>query len=376
MKFLKTLFKRNAVAPASGIDAAVKSAVDAALAEREAWLRDLLGREVDRVDAEGRPILTPLAIRLRDIDILALNIKYFGYELAKRLAADLPPRSDVSFRPIGLTCKPATQADLESDWCAYWASELKVPVIFHRKLWELCFLLQVLAERGCMVAGTRGIGFGCGEEPIASYLASRGVECLVTDLAAESAGTAGWRDTNQHLGSRDVAFKADLVSQATFETHVRHANVDMNAIPADLTGFDFCWSICALEHLGSIDNAMDFIVNALDTLRPGGLAVHTTEFNFLDTGKTLDNWPTVLPQRRHFEALAERLKRDGHDVAPRDFDVGARPLDRFIDVAPYPGDPGRTLETMGAAAESHHLKISVDGFATTCFGLIIRKADA
>lgn len=348
---------------------------DDARIEREAWLRDLLGRELDKVDAEGQPILTALAMRLRDIDILALNVKYFGYELAKRLAADLPPR-ETDYRPVGLTCKPATQVDVESDWCAYWAGQLKVPILFHRKLWELCFVLQCLAERGCMEPGRRGIGFGCGEEPIASYLASRGVICLVTDLAEDSAAASGWRDTKQHLGSLDLAFKPELVSRDDFAARVTHANVDMNDIPADLSDFDFCWSICALEHLGSIEKGMDFIVNALNTLRPGGVAVHTTEFNFLEDGKTLDNWPTVLPQRRHFEALAERLKRMGHEVAALDFDVGRKPLDRFIDVPPYPGDPDRSLEIMGACADSHHLKISIDGFASTCFGLIIRKAAA
>jgi len=30
-------------------------------------------------------------------------------------------------------------------------------------------------------------------------------------------------------------------------------------LPADLTGFDFCWSICALEHLGTIAQGLDFI---------------------------------------------------------------------------------------------------------------------
>ncbi len=56
------------------------------------------------------------------------------------------------------------------------------------------------------------------------------------------------------------------------------------------------------------------------TLKPGGLAVHTTEFNFLDEEHTIDNWPTVLYQRAHFERLAEALRADGHRVAPLDFD--------------------------------------------------------
>ncbi|MCI4677319.1 methyltransferase domain-containing protein [Rhodoblastus acidophilus] len=341
-----------------------------------AWLDDALRRNVANVDDQSRPNLSALALRLRDIDILALNIKYFGFELARRLAAELPPRQDAAYRPVGLACKPSTQADLESDWCAHWCAQLRIPVVFHRKIWEFCFLLQALAESGQLAPGRRGLGFGCGEEPIASYLASRGVQATVTDLQSEEAAAAGWRDTGQHLSSLEQAYKDYLVPREAFDALVSHRSVDMNALPDDLAGHDFCWSICALEHLGSIEKGMDFVVNSLRTLKPGGVAIHTTEFNFLDNGRTLDNWPTVLPQRRHFEALAERLRADGHEVAPLDFDIGEKPLDRFIDVPPYPGDPSGKLETMRAQHDSTHIKLSIDGFASTCFGLIVRKARA
>ena len=79
----------------------------------------------------------------------------------------------------------------------------------------------------------------------------------------------------------------------------------------------------------------------------------------------------MLPQRRHFEALAERLRARGHTVAPLDFDVGSKPMDRFIDVPPFPGDG--VLERMGAAGDCRHLKLAIDGFASTCFGIIVRK---
>ena len=342
--------------------------------EKEAWLEAMLRRHLSPVDETGRPNFSALAMRLKDIDILALNIKYFGFELARRFASELPPRENLAYRQVGLTCKPSTQQDLESDWCAYWCSQLKIPVVFHRKLWEFCFLLQALAERGLLEPGRRGLGFGCGEEPVASYLASRGVHVAVTDLQGEDASASGWRETGQHLSSLELAFKPYLTSREAFDNLVSHRFVDMNAIPAELVDYDFCWSICALEHLGSIEKAMDFVINALRALKPGGVAVHTTEFNFLDNERTLDNWPTVLPQRRHFEQLAERLRAEGHDVAPLDFDVGDKPLDRFIDVAPYPGDPSGKLEIMRAHHHSNHLKLSIDGFASTCFGLIIRKA--
>ena len=323
-------------------------------------------------DAQSRPNLNPLRFELRELNALALNVKSFGYELARALAGALPAREHLSPAYVGLGCKPSTQADMESDWVAYWLGELKVPVVFHRKLWEYAYLLQALSDAGLLRPGAKGLGFGCGAEPIASYLASRGVETLVTDVAPEATAANGWTESGQHAASRDTAFHAHLVDGAAFEALVAHRSVDMTAIPEDLADFDFCWSICAFEHLGSIEAGLAFVKNAMRTLKAGGLAVHTTEFNFLDDERTLDNWPTVLFQRAHFERLADELKVLGHAVAPLDFDTGAKPLDRFIDVPPYEHDWGAAVRAH-FGGESRHLKLSIDGFPSTCFGLIVTR---
>jgi SAM-dependent methyltransferase len=322
--------------------------------------------------ADSHPNLDPLWIELRELTNLALNVKSFGYELARSLAAALPPRSGIEPRRVDLACKPSTQADLESDWAAYWLGEIKVPVVFHRKLWEYAYVLQALYDNDLLRPGARGLGFGCGTEPIGSYLASRGLDALVTDLEPEAMAAKGWRDSDQHAATREAAFHAHLVDSASFEARVSHRFVDMTAIPEDLTGFGFCWSICALEHLGSIENGLAFVKNAMRTLRPGGVAVHTTEFNFLNDERTVDNWPTVLFQRAHFKRLADELEALGHQVAPLDFDTGTKPLDRFIDVPPYEHNWGPAMRAH-FGGESRHLKLSIDGFASTCFGLIVTR---
>lgn len=323
-------------------------------------------------DEKSAPNINALSYKLRNLDALALNIKFFGYELAKSLAAELPVRTDLTPNPVGLKSKPSTQADLESDWAAYWCGQLQVPVVFHRKLWEFTYLLQAIWERGLLVEGSRALGFGCGVEPVPSYLASKGIDVTVTDLAPEASADLGWTTTNQHTASIDHAFKPDLVTRELFDRHVRLSYVDMNAIPPDLQGYDFCWSICALEHLGSIAKGLDFIENSLATLKPGGVAVHTTEFNFLNDDETIDNWPTVLFQRSHFIALAERLRAAGHHVEDLDFAVGNKPLDRFIDIPPWEHDMSPYVQ-QNWGGDHTHLKLSIDGFVSTCFGLIIRK---
>lgn len=327
---------------------------------------------LDRLNEDGSPNLGRLNLAVRNGDLVNLNLKFFGYELARQLVASLPVREGTMARHVGLACKPSTQLDMESDWVAHWLAELGVPLVFHRKLWELAYLLQALHEHGCLAPGARGLGFGVGEEPVPSYLAARGVAVTITDLDPAAAQASGWADTNQHAASHDQAYREHLVDRAAFDRLVGFRVADMNAIPADLSGYDFCWSICALEHLGSIERGLAFIENAMATVRPGGVAVHTTEFNIDPRGRTIDNWPTVLFKREHFLMLADRLRAAGHDVAPMDFDIGDKPMDRFIDLPPWSHDmPDEWQAWHGQGA---HLKVAFDGFASTCFGLVIRKA--
>lgn len=323
------------------------------------------------VNPASQPNINALATIAREIEPLSLSIKQFGYSLARQLAQAVPPPVNTQPRHVGLHSKLSVQADIESDWAAHWCEVMGTPIIYHRKLWELCFVLQALYEGDVIRHGARALGFGCGTEIIPSYLAARGVSVTATDLPIDDASSLGWVATNQHTEHLDQAFHPHLVGRDQFDALVSLRYVDMNAIPDDLAGYDFCWSICALEHLGSIQQGLDFIANSLKTLVPGGISVHTTEFNIRGDGPTIDNWPTVLFQRQHFVELAERLTAEGHSVAPFDFSLGSQPMDRFVDVPPWqhqlPADMNAWL------GDSAHLKLSVDGFVSTCFGIIVKR---
>ena len=339
------------------------------MSETDDHLRALLKLVRD----DGAPNISALWEVAKDLTAIKLNLKFYGYELARRLEAALPVR-DVEGPPpaIKLGSKPSTQADIASDWAAYWCAKLKTPVIFHRKIWEFAYVLQALHAHGVLRPGARGLGFGCGEEPIPSLLASYGIDVTVTDLSPEKSQDLGWKDTAQHTRSLEAAFKPHLASREAFDRHVSLKYVDMNAIPETLRDYDFCWSICAFEHLGSIEKGMAFMENAMNTLRPGGVSVHTTEFNFMNDEETVDNWITVLFQRKHFIELATRLGAAGHAVMPLDFDVGADPMDKFIDMPPFVNE----LENSSIASwakGAHHIKLVVDGFPATCFGMVVIK---
>lgn len=323
------------------------------------------------------PNIIDLWRALKDIPIIKLNIKNFGYELARQLQPRLESL-DCSSEPQlhNLISKPTTQSDMESPWFRYWCSQIQAAPIYHRKLWEFAFLLQALYEHGILQQGYEGVGFGCGQEPLASYFASKNMKVLVTDLAPEQVVGLGWAESGQHATSLEQAFHPNVVSREMFDSNVRHRYVDMNHIP-DFDGkrFDFCWSVCAMEHVGSIKKGLDFVENSLRVLRPGGIAIHTTEFNYLSERKTIDNWPTVLFLKTHFEELAIRLAKSGHKMLGPDFEVGDGVLDKFIDIPPYsPGEGWLSPEQWTDSNQAGHLKLAVDGFACTCFGIIIRKA--
>ena len=134
----------------------------------------------------------------------------------------------------------------------------------------------------------------------------------------------------------------------------------MNAVPADLTGFDFAWSSCALEHLGTLAAGMDFVVAQMACLRPGGVAVHTTEYLVSSNDATVEAGGTVFYRRRDIEGLVQRLRRAGHDV-DMDYSLGSTPEDVHVDVPPY---------------TDVHLRTELAGYVTTSLALIVTKGDA
>jgi hypothetical protein len=111
-------------------------------------------------------------------------------------------------------------------------------------------------------------------------------------------------------------------------------------IPDDLRGFDFCWSVCSLEHLGTLGAGLDFIENSLKTLVAGGVAVHTTAFNVHSNEGTLETGPTVAYRERDLLEFRDRLEAKGHEVAAFDLSKGDGLFDRYIDVPPYGEEPG------------------------------------
>jgi hypothetical protein len=95
------------------------------------------------------------------------------------------------------------------------------------------------------------------------------------------------------------------------------------------------WSSCALEHLGSLEEGINFVVNSSRLLKSGGIGVHTTEFNVASNNSTLTGGPNVIYRKRDIEELDYILRKQGMCLEEMDFRAGITPDDRQYDVPPY-----------------------------------------
>jgi hypothetical protein len=238
---------------------------------------------------------------------------------------------------------------------------LKIKPVLHRKNWEWAYIIQSLWENGFLKEGSRGLCFGVGKEQLPALFAAMGCEITATDLGINSGESKAWQKGNQHIG-KDVQLlnHSQICPDDVFIKNVHFRNVDMNAIPADLRNFDFNWSSCALEHIGGMQKSLDFIINQLDTLRSGGLAVHTTEFNLTSNNRTANDPGGCVLRKRDILGIVEELEKLGHYVYPLDLRRGCLAGDSYVDLPPYQSHPV-------------HLRLLVSAYAATSIGLIIRK---
>lgn len=249
--------------------------------------------------------------------------------------------------------------DLYTDWYKRWCGELKEEPKLHRKQWEFVYVMQTLWERGCIRKGKKGLVFAVGTEPGPSIFANYGCEILATDIQPEKGTELGWTTGNQLCFGLESLNIRGLTSDETLQEQVSYQAVDMNDIPDDLVDFDFNWSSCSFEHLGTIEKGLKFLKSQMKTLKPGGWAVHTTEYNISSNDMTLDNSSTVIFRRRDLEKVIAELRDEGHFVEELDCSLGGMPEDFMVDLEPH--------------QQTVHIKLQVDKYVVTSIGLIFRK---
>lgn len=257
------------------------------------------------------------------------------------------------------------RSHFRSNWLAVWADRLGFPppaeAHLHRKVWEWCAIGQALFERGVLRPGKRGLGFAVGTEPLVSAFSQLGAEIEATDLAHGPTAET-WSATNQHAASKDVLFRPELVDRELFSKNVTFRHADMNDLSQfDKSSYDFLWSSCAIEHLGSLERGFSFVEHALDLLRPGGVACHTTEFNVSSLVETIEVGDSVIYRESDVRGLDRQLRKRGCCIESLCFDIGDDRDDVIFDAPPYGAHGGP------------HIKLALEGHIATSMLLICRR---
>jgi SAM-dependent methyltransferase len=272
------------------------------------------------------------------------------------------PAIPMVLRPPSLaepTSQLCTEAQFHESLYAELCKELGMkPTFMHRKPWEFIWILAVLRHQGLLKKGVRALGFGVGKERLPSYFAKLGMDVMATDAPPAIIKGQGWDTTGQHAAGWEQIWRRSIVRRAQFEKHVSFAFTDMNNIPESFKNFDFCWSACCFEHLGSIENGLDFVRNSLETLKPGGFAIHTTEFNLTSNDDTFESPGLALFRRQDIERLYGRLIEEGHKPWAINLFPGSGKVDSYVDLPPF---------------STPHLKLQVNRYVTTSIGLVVQK---
>ena len=286
---------------------------------------------------------------------VAANSARMAYYYAPVLEEEQPPTLK---EPVSQVC---TQIQIESGLGSKWRIRLGLlenePL--HRKIWEYLYVCETLEQYDLLKPGCKGIGFGVGQEVLPYYFASQDVDLLATDLGMDEVNKAAWVDTGQHGSALQPHMFPAICSAETFNQHITYRDVNMNAIPEDLQQgqFDFSYSCCSLEHVGSIELGLQFMINSLKCLKPGGVFVHTTEYNCSSNDQTLMSGETVLFRRQDILELQRRVEELGYTMR-LNLHTGDMPVDQFVDVPPY-------------SQRRIHLKLELGQYVTTSIGITI-----
>jgi len=153
-------------------------------------------------------------------------------------------------------------------------NELREPPRFHRKQWEFAMIFLALKKYGLLKSDKFGLSLGGGKERVLYAIARQIRQLVVTDLyEQETTWDCAKTDDPDRFIKTDKPFEVDDSKLKALRMDMRHLDF------ADNT-FDFCYSSCAIEHIGVYDDFLQHLNEVHRVLKEGGLYVFTTEFHF------------------------------------------------------------------------------------------------
>ncbi len=269
--------------------------------------------------------------------VLAVVITAKQLRNARQLEGGDHRNLGVAVRSLRLLGDPQTTGLALSSVCnpAHWQhpfwqqclQSLGLPDSQHRKLWEWVHGISGLARLGCLRPSVHALGIAAGHEPVIYWLANRVAKVYATDLYRGSFASSE--------ANPDVLHNPDRYATCPYPRERVHF-FPMSGTDISLANetVDLIFSFCSIEHFGSRANSRRSLQEMARVLRPGGVAVVSTEVLLND----------IEPQEEIFspwELYEELIAPSGllliGDIAPADLSTYfADPVDMSNVLAPKP----------------------------------------
>jgi SAM-dependent methyltransferase len=225
-------------------------------------------------------------------------------------------------------------------------------------------ILSALRAEAVLHAGSRGLSMGGGRERLLYAVARHVGRLVVTDLYG---GGSGWEeartDDPREFIEAHMPFPVDAA-------RIEARRMDMRQLEFEPDTFDFCYSSCAIEHIGGRDDFLGHLKEAHRVLKEGGTYVLTTEFHY--GPETIE-----LPGNYLFSGsyLSELFAESRFAVAPL-FDAG---LTRHRANVPLPANlpsfrPATDALTGRLLEELPHLQLLRGACPFTSAVFVLKKA--
>jgi hypothetical protein len=309
-----------------------------------------------------------------DVELIEQTRLLLRINLSEHNAAYKPPLFS------SLECHAPSQKQCESPEFLHWANLITrgdsevgpdlpcrwggtFPNFSYRKLWEWAQILEVAKIADVLGPNKSALGFAVGQEPIPAILAKYGVKVLASDAPTEK--SKAWIPSGEHMNDLSDLLHPEIVPDEIASKNISILPIDMNYIPENLGTFDFIWSSCAMEHLGTPELGLEFLVNTLNLLNPGGVSCHTTEIELEPREITADYGHCAVYQLKDINSFASRVRDLGYEISLNTSIAMDTAEDRWISRLALVGSENTT--------DLAHLKLGIGESISTSFAIVVRK---
>lgn len=183
---------------------------------------------------------------------------------------------------------------------------------FHRKGWEFAQAIYGLRKLKSLPPDAVALGVGSGHERILYFLANRIAKVIATDLYEG--------DFAEKEASPIMLHTPEMFAPFHYRKgHLEVLTMDARKLDFPSSTFDIVFSFSSIEHFGGHREAVMALREMFRVLKPGGVAVVTTELILNRLGRTRGFF-----RRREIEPLF--LQATGFELAGDEVDYGVERL--------------------------------------------------